>query len=243
MKQKIYEIPIWDAYKLESCECALCAIEKKSDDDFIAALFTEMVMDVRLNPQLVKDYDFCHEHFEKLYRYPDKCGLAVLTNRILYSKRENLKLAANSKTETKKSSFKGLFSKDRPSSGKATIKQCLLCSRLDNTMDNYMETLVELWYKEDSFRNLYKNSKGLCLKHFNSILSLSDELIKNEELRNKFKAITLELQEKNMERLQEELEWFISKFDYRFADQPWKTSKDALIRTIQKLIGNYNTKI
>jgi hypothetical protein len=91
MKQKIYEIPIWDAFNVKECECPICAIEKKSDDDFIDALFTEMVMDVRLNPQLVKDYDFCHEHFEKLYRYPDKCGLAVLTNRILYSKRQGLR--------------------------------------------------------------------------------------------------------------------------------------------------------
>jgi hypothetical protein len=46
-----------------------------------------------------------------------------------------------------------------------------------------------------------------------------------------------------MARLQEELEWFISKFDYRFTNEPWKNSKDSLIRTIQKLIGNYNTKI
>jgi hypothetical protein len=243
MKQKIYEIPIWDAYNLENCECPLCSIEKKSDDDFIEALFTEMVMDVRLNPQLVKDYDFCHEHFEKLYRYPDKCGLAVLTNRILYSKRENLKLAASNKTETKKASFKGLFGKDKTVSEKVQGKQCLLCTRLDSTMDNYLETLISLWCKDQSFRDLYKASRGLCLKHFNTMLALSEENIKNESQKTEFKTVTLEIQEKNMARLQEELEWFISKFDYRFKEEPWKTSKDALIRTVQKLIGNYNTKI
>jgi hypothetical protein len=243
MKQKIYEIPIWDAYEIENCECALCAIEKNSDDGFIDALFTEMVMDVRLNPQLVKDYDFCHEHFEKLYRYPDKCGLAVLTNRILYSKRENLKLAVKGKSETKKASFKGLFSKDRPGGEKNNEKQCLLCTRLYSSMDNYLETLIQLWMKEERFRTLYKASKGLCLKHFNSVMLLSDELIKNEAMGSEFKSVTLESQEKNMARLQEELEWFISKFDYRFTNEPWKNSKDSLIRTIQKLIGNYNTKI
>jgi hypothetical protein len=243
MKQKIYEIPIWDAYHLENCECTLCSIEKKSDDDFIEALFTEMVMDVRLNPQLVKDYDFCHEHFEKLYRYPDKCGLAVLTNRILYSRRENLKLAANIKIDSKKSSIKSLFSKEKPNAEKTHLRQCLLCTRLNTTMDNYLETLISLWCREEKFRTLYRESKGLCLKHFNSILLLSDGLIKNESQQSEFKAITIELQEKSMARLQEELEWFISKFDYRFTNEPWKTSKDALIRTVQKLIGNYNSKI
>jgi hypothetical protein len=243
MKQKIYEIPIWDAYNLENCECPICSIEKKSDNDFIEALFTEMVMDVRLNPQLVKDYDFCHEHFEKLYRYPDKCGLAVLTNRILYSKRENLKLASSNKAESKKSSIKNFFVKDKPVSGKGQSKQCLLCTRLESTMDNYLETLILLWSKDQTYRDLYKKSQGLCLKHFNTILELSEEKLKNESQRNEFNSTTIMLQEKSMARLQEELEWFISKFDYRFKEEPWKTSKDALIRTIQKLIGNYNTKI
>lgn len=243
MKEKIYEIPIWDAYNIENCECPLCSIEKKSDDDFIGALFTEMVMDVRLNPQLVKDYDFCHEHFEKLYRFPDKCGLAVLTNRILYSKREGLKLSATNNQEAKKSSFKSFFSKDKQNEVVSFQKECLLCSRLDSSMDNYLETMLQLWVKEDKFKDLYKTSRGLCLKHFNEVLSLSDIHVKNEAQRNEFKSVTLELQGKNMARLQEELEWFISKFDYRFKDEPWKTSKDALIRTIHKLIGNYNTKI
>lgn len=28
MKQKIYEIPIWEAYETQNCECPLCSIEK-----------------------------------------------------------------------------------------------------------------------------------------------------------------------------------------------------------------------
>ena len=41
----------------------------------------------------------------------------------------------------------------------------------------------------------------------------------------------------NMERVQEDLEWFIAKFDYRNASEPWKNSQDALPRTMQKLQG------
>ena len=40
-----------------------------------------------------------------------------------------------------------------------------------------------------------------------------------------------------MERVQEDLEWFIAKFDYRNAGEPWKNSQDALLRTMQKLQG------
>ena len=243
MKQKIYEIPIWDAYQLENCECPLCSIEKKCDDDFIDALFTEMVMDVRLNPHLVKDYDFCHDHFEKLYRYPDKCGLAVLTNRILYSKRENFKQAKTSSGPTKRASIKNIFIKNKTRNEDNHTKECLLCKRLKENMDNYIETLLLLWSKDEKFKELYEKSSGFCIKHYNEVLQISSNIIKNENEFNKFQDITFKLQEKNLERLQNELEWFISKFDYRFTNEPWKTSKDSLIRTIQKLVGNYNTKI
>jgi hypothetical protein len=238
MKQKIYEIPIWDAYKLENCECPICELEKNCDNNFIDALFTEMVMDVRLNPHLVEDYDFCHGHFEKLYKYPDKCGLAVLTNRILYSKRKNLKVSGQ---PIKRSSLKSIFSKSKAADN--SQKTCLLCKRLQSDMENYMGTLITLWLKDESFKSLYKNSRGLCANHFIEILGSSAEKIKNSEDYENFKDTTIKLQENNLERLQNELEWFISKFDYRFTNEPWKTSKDALKRTVQKLIGNYDDKI
>jgi hypothetical protein len=110
-------------------------------------------------------------------------------------------------------------------------------------MDNYLETVITLWGKEDKFRQLYAASRGFCFEHFQHIMDLSDKIISSESKLKEFKSSTLKLQDKNLERLQEELEWFISKFDYRFANEPWKTSKDALIRSIQKLIGNYNNKI
>ena len=39
---------------------------------------------------------------------------------------------------------------------------------------------------------------------------------------------------KNMKRVTDDLEWFIDKFDYRNEDAPWKNSRDALPRSINK---------
>ena len=41
----------------------------------------------------------------------------------------------------------------------------------------------------------------------------------------------------NMQRIQEDVNWFTKKFDYRFKDEPWKNSKDAIQRSIKKLVG------
>ena len=41
----------------------------------------------------------------------------------------------------------------------------------------------------------------------------------------------------NMKRVRDDLDWFIDKFDYRYANEPWKNSKDALPRSINKTNG------
>ena len=47
------------------------------------------------------------------------------------------------------------------------------------------------------------------------------------------------LMEENLQRIQEELTWFVDKFDYRNKDADWGNSRDALQRTMQKLHGGY----
>ena len=38
----------------------------------------------------------------------------------------------------------------------------------------------------------------------------------------------------NLKRVDADLDWFIDKFDYRYKNEPWKNSKDAVERTITK---------
>ena len=40
-----------------------------------------------------------------------------------------------------------------------------------------------------------------------------------------------------MDRIQEDISWFIKKFDYRYQNEPWKNSQDAVPRTVNKLRG------
>ena len=64
-----------------------------------------------------------------------------------------------------------------------------------------------------------------------------------EKLNGKAKKMELflfgENEKENLDRLEEELDWFIKKFDYRYREEPWKTSKDALPRTILKINGHW----
>jgi hypothetical protein len=49
--------------------------------------------------------------------------------------------------------------------------------------------------------------------------------------------MVLPLMEQNMERIHEDIAWFVEKYDYKNKDADWKNSKDAIQRSMQKLRG------
>jgi uncharacterized FlgJ-related protein len=57
--------------------------------------------------------------------------------------------------------------------------------------------------------------------------------------REDFFAMLFPLMKSNMERMQEDINWLVEKFDYENADKDWKNSKDAIQRGMQKLKGGY----
>lgn len=45
------------------------------------------------------------------------------------------------------------------------------------------------------------------------------------------------LETEAFDRIQGDVSWFIKKFDYRFQAEPWKDSRDAVERSVNKLRG------
>lgn len=114
---------------------------------------------------------------------------------------------------------------------------CFVCDRLNDTFDRYVATILYLWKKEDNdFLELYKNCKGFCFEHLNALLKYADKELSGNKF-DEFNKMTIEIFEKNLDRTIEDVEWFIKKFDYRYKDEPWKNSKDALVRTLCKTNG------
>ena len=44
---------------------------------------------------------------------------------------------------------------------------------------------------------------------------------------------------RELDRMQGDIDWMIEKFDYVNKDKDWKNSKDAVQRTMQKIVGGY----
>ena len=89
---------------------------------------------------------------------------------------------------------------------------------------------------EEEFRGKVKSGKGFCLEHISIIFYEGKKRLSAKD----YKALletALPIVETNMKRVEEELSWFVKKFDYRFKDEPWGNSKDAVERAIEKVSG------
>ena len=61
----------------------------------------------------------------------------------------------------------------------------------------------------------------------------------NEKEQKELRGILFPQMEANMERILEEIDWLEKKFDYRYKDDDWKNSRDAVQRAMQKIAGGY----
>ena len=80
---------------------------------------------------------------------------------------------------------------------------------------------------------------GKCSHHhFYDVLDSCREKLKPEEAQQ-MKEMLCGLMERELARIQEDIDWFVEKYDYRNQNADWKNSKDAVPRTMQKITAGY----
>ena len=83
---------------------------------------------------------------------------------------------------------------------------------------------------------MFDQSKGFCLPHLALVLEMADRTLSDKQAAE-FKKTLSVLEIENLKRIEGELEWFTLKFDYRNTDKPWGNSRDAIERSVNKLMG------
>ncbi len=258
MKEKIYTIPVTDAFSVD-CECPLCVLEKKLEDESVDYALGPALMEPDKR-QETNELGFCREHFEAMYnKQANRLGLALMIDTFLQEKNNAMKKLYESKasalekdaaTSLVKNLSNKLSSKQTETEKLVAElvsqldnieKNCAICNKLERTMDRYIDVVFYLYFKEPEFREKFHSKKGFCLKHLNQLLSSTKKYLNVNETAI-FTRNLMELQLANMERIEKEVDWFTKKFDYRFNDAPWGNSKDAVSRSIQKIRGNCDLK-
>ena len=214
MSIQIDTILIRDNFR-KDCECPMCELEREIDDRLCDQFLNEAVMEDHAR-DLVNKRGFCKEHLEKLYAGDNKLGFALQ----LQTRMKALLPFLTGREKAAKKTAAALS---------AQLSTCLLCDLRNEHVARYAEGVADLWQKEEGFRKQFEAGKGFCLEHYALLLSAGGS--------REYVAALQQLQAKNMDRLMEELDGFIKKFDYRYASMPWGNSKDAHLRVMQKYHG------
>ena len=158
MVESIYTIPLTDALDA-GCDCMFCYLEDKLEGEQIEYALGAAMMepDFRI---LSNERGYCRHHIGMMARAKKALPLAlVLDTRC----DEVIKKLKDVNPHGKKS---GLFKKD--TSGQATLRDvvcglagsCLVCERIEKTMDKFTNTFWYLYNKEPDFRKRFLEGNG-----------------------------------------------------------------------------------
>ncbi len=208
MKEKIYTIPVNEAFD-QPGECGFCVLHRKLEQEILAYVTGPAYMEEDVRGEMDR-MGFCPDHYRQLYTSGNRLGVALML-------------------QTRLKHMTNRFPKQ-------TEQSCYACHRMAGRMESYYSTFCYLWKTEEDFRRKVLSGNGFCQHHFDRLA----EQGKSYLMKKPYKAMLETLQPfhlEHMKRVQEELDWFIQKFDYRFKEQPWKNSRDAVERSIQKAAG------
>lgn len=218
MKYHIDTIPVWDAYKNAESECPICDLKKHNEELLLQSFLGASVMEPTTRVT-VNDKYFCAAHLARMASMKNRLGLGLMTHSHLKERQKALDKA--------KPSGGGLLR--RAETAPVAITTCVLCERLEDTVNRYLYTTLHLYKTDPAFQKVFEASRGLCLPHYDAILRMAGP--------GAFADALYALEKANLARIEEQLAWFTKKFDHANADKPWGESKDSLERAINKLRG------
>lgn len=240
MKEKIYTIPVNEAFDQES-ECALCTMRKKLEKEAVDYALGGAMMepDYRI---ISNEKGYCNRHYSMMLPKKEKLSLALVLETHIKEVQSKLDTIQEN-IDALKGEKKGLFKKQKAnpqdvivSTVSSVSDSCVICEKLDSTMERYLSVVFYLWEKEEEFRQKVVNSKGFCLEHFNELVRGAFKYLGNKKA-IEFLEVIYKKEKENLERLNKEVHDFTLMFDYRNAGKKWGSEVDAPKRCCEKLSG------
>ncbi len=225
--EQIYTIPVNEAFeasaKDKSCGCPFCNLYNKLENGELELILGASMMepDVRIK---TNKSGFCRTHYDMMFVRKNRLGMALT----LESHLEELK---------KDILDKGILG----GNGNKPVKRiealegsCYVCDRISFNFEHMVETAVLLWAQDPDFPEKLKAQPYFCLPHYKRFLQYGQSKLQKKKLAE-FISQVEEIENKYIEELSGDVSWFCKKFDYRYDEEPWYNSKDAVERSIRFL--------
>ena len=226
MPETIYTIPINEAFDKviseQSCACPFCSLERDLEFNELDLILGASMMEPDIRQKTNKS-GFCPDHFRKMMTRGKRLPLALM----LESHLNEL--------------YGSLTKKDTPVSPDKAVKRigelrssCYVCDRMNYYYTKIMSNAVYMWSQDDGFRQKLKGAKSVCMKHFCDLVTVGSKELSKKQFPD-FYADLGSVFAPYFKELCADVSWFCKKFDYRYQDEPWNNSKDAVERAVSFL--------
>ena len=232
--EQIYTIPVNEAFEASaadaSCGCAFCALYRKLEENELDLILGASMMepDVRIK---TNDEGFCKTHYDMMFVRKNRLGMALTLESHL----------AELRREINDGGFGG-------GQGNKPIKRigelegtCYVCNRISNNFEHMVDTAVYLWDTDEEFAPKLKAQPYFCLPHYRKFLMYGQRRL-GKKKQPAFAAACAKVVETYFDELQKDVSWFCKKFDYRYNEEPWYNSKDAVERAFKFLRSDLHNK-
>lgn len=243
MKEKLYTIPMIDAVAAHT-ECPFCYIEQKIEaeviDDILGSGASYMESHVRV---ITDEQGFCREHYKKMFEYGNSLGNGWILKTHYMNKMAEMKKVFRDKTTPPQKKKFSVLKREEAKNPIVTFVQneqdsCYVCNEMKKSYERYVESFLMLYLNDAVFKKNVVESQGFCIRHLGDLCEVADRTLKPGQVEIFYREIE-ELMLRNMERMFEDVSWLIEKYDYKNKESDWRTSKDAVPRSMQKLKGYF----
>jgi hypothetical protein len=223
--EQIYTIPVNEAFENGAADknlgCPVCAIHRKLEDHELELILGDSMMEPAIRIKTNKK-GFCHIHYDMMFIRKNRLGMALTLESHLNELRTEIE-----------EGFLGQGKKPITRIGNLE-ESCYICEKLNYHFDRVMDTIIYLWEKEESFREKFSKQHYFCLPHYRRLLINAKNRLSKKQFAEFFKEIE-RIELAYFDTLCEDVSWFCKKFDYRYENEPWHNSKDAVERAIKFL--------
>jgi bacterioferritin-associated ferredoxin len=216
-------------------ECFLCSLENEIESKYTDTYLSELVMDASSREKIIESRGFCNHHFYKTLiaankpGSPDGHGIALINESIVDKLIQDL---INKKSHHIDALHKLL----------ATENKCPACIHLAEFSRMYEEKIVELLSSDsEEFLRLLKESKGFCIPHFVTLVQVAKDVAPTQS--QKIVKTLMEIEEKNLRRLNSELAEYVKRQSYEFSEKDLSAVADVIPRSVKKIAGRRGIKL
>ena len=220
--EKIYTIPVNETFE-EQDGCPFCRLYNRLENDELDIILGASLMEPDIRIETNKK-GFCHRHYEKMFEGKNRLGLGLMLETHI----------AELITRLEKMPLIGDKTKATSEYLETASNSCYICDRIENNFEKMIECACILWETDEAFREKFAKTPYFCVEHYSRMMKCATLFVSKKIRPDFFKAANaIELE--YLKELQKDVSWFCKKFDYRYDNEPWGNSKDAVERAIKSV--------